>query len=142
MRTPALVLGLVVLIATNPLDILAQEPPDSARAERQRGIECEQMVFCAGVKDKAPVGVSDAFPSDIYRVYCYVTVVGGEDTTAIVHTWYHGETKMATVELSVKAARWRTWSSKRMAAGWQGRWRVEVTTADGAVIGSKEFSLE
>ena len=140
MRTLLVVLGLVSFVAVNPLDVGAEEPPDSL-AERH-GIRCEQMVFCAGVKDKAPVGVSDAFPSDIYRVYCYTTVVGAEDTTTVVHRWYQGETEMAAVELSIKAPIWRTWSSKRMAPGWRGRWRVEVTTADSAVVESKDFSLE
>ena len=142
MRTLMLVLGLVLVGAANPLAIYAEEPPDSVEAGTQGGLRCAQMVFCAGVKDKAPVGVSDAFPSDIYRVYCYTTVVGADDTTAIVHNWYHGEARVVAVELSVKAERWRTWSSKRMAPGWHGRWRVEVTTADGALIESREFSLE
>ena len=142
MRTLLLVLGLVLLGIINPLDTFAQERPDSTGGTQQSGVRCEQMVFCAGVKDRAPVGVSDAFPSDIYRVYCYTTVVGADDTTAIVHNWYHGDARVVAVELSVKAARWRTWSSKRMAPGWQGLWRVEVTTADGVLIESREFSLE
>lgn len=142
MRTLLLVLGLVLLGIINPLDTFAQERPDSTGGKQQSGVRCEQMVFCAGVKDRAPVGVSDAFPSDIYRVYCYTTVVGADDTTAIVHNWYHGDARVVAVELSVKAARWRTWSSKRMAPGWQGLWRVEVTTADGVLIESREFSLE
>jgi hypothetical protein len=69
-------------------------------------------------------------------------VVGAGDSTTVVHNWYRGEEKMAAVELVIMGARWRTWSSKRMAPGWQGRWRVDVTTADGEVIESKEFSLE
>lgn len=141
MRTLVLVLGLVLLAAVSPLVICAEEPSDSI-AQQQGTIRCEQMIFCAGVKDKAPVGVSDVFPSDIYRVYCYTAIVGAPDTTVILHTWYRGETEMAVVELNVRAAHWRTWSSKRMAPGWQGPWKVEVTTADGAVIGSEEFSLE
>ena len=140
MRTLVLVLGLTSLVIVSPLEIQAEEPSDSLA--HRPVMRCEQMVFCAGVKDKVPVGASDAFPSDIYRVYCYTTVVGAEDTTAVVHNWYRGETKMAAVDLKIKGARWRTWSSKRMAPGWQGRWRVDVTTADGVVIESKEFSLE
>ena len=142
MKTPALVLGLVLIGAVCPHAVRAEVPADSAAVEQPHRIRCEQMVFCAGIKDKAPVGISDTFPSDIYRVYCYTTVVGAADTTAIVHVWYRGETQVAAVELGVKAARWRTWSSKRMAPGWQGLWRVDVTTADGTVIESKEFSLE
>lgn len=140
MRTLMLVLGLVMIVAVSPLSAPAEESPDSLA--RQQGIRCERMVFCEGIKDRAPVGVSDAFPSDIYKVYCFTTVAGAADTTTVVHNWYRGEKKMAAVELSIKAASWRTWSSKRMAPGWEGLWRVEVTTADGTVIESKEFSLE
>jgi hypothetical protein len=142
MRIPVLVLGLVFIIGVSPLVVRAEEPSDSAAVEPQSGIRCEEMVFCAGVRDRAPVGVSDAFPSDIYTVYCYTEIVGARDSTSIVHTWYHDEVRMASVELSVESARWRTWSSKKMARGWKGLWRVEVSSADGAVIEAKEFSLE
>jgi hypothetical protein len=100
------------------------------------------MVFCAAVKDRTPVGVSDTFPSDVFSVYCFTTVVGAVDTTVIVQNWYRGETRMASVELPVKSARWRTWSSKRMVPGWRGEWRVDITTADGAVVESGKFTLE
>lgn len=142
MRTSVLALGLVLLCTFSPLAVWAEEHADSLPPEEQGGIRCEQMVLCAGVKDKVPVGVSNTFPSDIYRVYCHTTIVGAEDSTAIVHTWYYDGTEMTAVGLSVKSARWRTWSTKKMASGWRGPWRVEVTTVDGAVIGTKDFRLE
>lgn len=142
MRTLVFVLGLVGLTGVGPLASCAEEPSDAAEGQGHGGVRCEQMVFCAAVADRTPAGVSDTFPSDIFSVYCFTTVVGAVDTTVIVQNWYCGETKMASVELAVKSPRWRTWSSKRMIPGWRGQWRVDITTVDGAVIESGKFTLE
>jgi hypothetical protein len=142
MRTLVLVLGLASVGAISPLVPYAEEPSEAAQGQPRPGIRCEELVFCAGVKDLTPVGASATFPSDIFRVYCYTTLVGAEDTTTVVHNWYYADAGMATVELPVKSSRWRTWSSKRMVSGWRGRWKVEVTSADGMVIESREFTLE
>jgi hypothetical protein len=105
-------------------------------------LEVGEISLCAAIQDRMPVGVADTFPSDIFGVYCFTRIVGAEDTTAIVHRWYHGDTKVAEVELGVKSSNWRTWSRKRMIPEWRGEWKVEVVTGDGSVIASKEFTLE
>jgi hypothetical protein len=142
MRTFVSVLAVICTCLMLPWGMWAEEPPASMEGAGGQGLHCEQVVFCAGVKDRAPVGVAETFPSDIFSVFCFTTIVGAEDTTTVVHNWYHDDTKMATVEFSVGSAHWRTWSSKRMATDWKGPWRVDVATADGVVIGSGKFILE
>jgi hypothetical protein len=114
--------------------------PDSA--SEGMGLSVSEMCFCAAIKDRVPVGVADTFPSDIFSIYCYTRIVGAEDTVAVVHSWYRGDTRFANVSLPVKSPWWRTWSHKKMAPQLHGDWRVDVIAPDSSVIASKQFFLE
>jgi hypothetical protein len=102
----------------------------------------DQMVFCAAIKDRTPITVSDTFPSEIAAVCCFTRISGAEDTTEVVHSWYHGKTRIVDVSLPVKSPLWRTWSRKTIAPGGRGEWKVEVIAPDGSVIASKKFFIE
>jgi hypothetical protein len=132
MRTASLAFGLGFLFAALV--------PAALGAELD--LEAAEMAFCAAIKAKNPVGVADSFPSDIFGVYCFTRIRGARDTTVVTHAWYRGENLIASVELPVKSASWRTWSHKRMLPEWHGEWRVDVIAEDGSVIASKRFMLE
>jgi hypothetical protein len=104
-------------------------------------LKVDQMDFCAAVRERSPIGVADSFPSDISAIYCFTRVAGAQDTTAVVHRWFRGETRVVDVDLPVCSGLWRTWSRKRMLPGWQGQWHVDVVDPDGSVIASKRFFL-
>jgi hypothetical protein len=97
-------------------------------------------VVCTGVKNRAPVGAADTFPSSVGRLTCFSEVRGTTDK--IVHVWYHGNTEVRRIELPVRAERWRTWSVKTIPAKWTGEWRVEVQGADGSVLATARFKIE
>ena len=142
MRTSRLLLCIIPLCimgasAAHP-ETLKEIAADSVLA----GLSIDEMVFCAGIKNRYPVGVADTFPSDVFSVFCFTRIVGAKDTTAVVHTWYYGDREMASVELPVKSPLWRTWSSKKMRSELGGQWRVVVRTPDGTMIDSREFRLE
>jgi hypothetical protein len=46
---------------------------------------------------------------------------------------------MARVDLPVRAASWRTWSSKKIPAHWAGEWKVVVVDESGAELGATSF---
>jgi hypothetical protein len=108
-------------------------------AQQESGIEVEEMVFCSGVENRQPVGVTSQFLNPIERVYCFTKIVGAVDTITVEHVWYFGDEEKARVELSVKSGSWRTWSSKRMLVEWSDVWRVDVVSPDGKVLSSSEF---
>lgn len=142
MRTFMAVLILFLIAGLIPPVTCAQVSGSDVEGHKTGEVRCEELVFCAGIKDRAPVGASETFPRDVFKVYCFTTIAGVEDTLAITHEWYYGDKKVATVDLPVKSSRWRTWSSKKMMPGWQGAWRVDVRTPEGAVIRSGSFTLE
>ncbi len=105
-------------------------------------LEVDEMVFCTAVENRQPVGVDTAFSNMVEQVYCFTKIYSIVDTTSISHVWYYNNVEMARVKLSVKAKPWRTWSSKRIVEEWQGKWRVEVESADGDILSSKEFTIK
>ena len=115
--------------------------PYLSYAETGAPVSVNEMVFCTGIENRTPVGVSKIFPDTVGRVYCFTKLTSKEDHTAISHVWYYNDTQMAIVDLPVNARSWRTWSSKRIVKEWAGRWRVDVISATGAVICSDAFMV-
>ena len=64
--------------------------------------------------------------------------------TSIYHVWYYQGREKFRIALAVRHATWRTWSSRttrRLISQGEGRWRVDVETAEGKVLKSKEFTI-
>jgi len=110
-------------------------------AQAESELQVNQVTFATAVEDRQPIGPGTSFEADVERVYCFTAISGAEEETSISHVWYFNDTEMARVPLSVRAATWRTWSSKRIMPYWIGQWRVDVESANGDVLTSKEFSV-
>ncbi|HPW54920.1 MAG: DUF2914 domain-containing protein [Thermoanaerobaculaceae bacterium] len=97
-------------------------------------------IVCTGGEDRAPVGVAESFPATVGLLYCFSEVKGGTDK--VVHVWYFNDKEVRRTELPVKAARWRTWSTKSVPATATGGWRVEVQDGAGKVLATSSFTIE
>ena len=105
-------------------------------------VKVEEMVFCTAVEDRQPTNIDTIFSSNIEKVYCFSKISVSLDTTSITHVWYYDNEEKARVYLSIKGKTWRTWSSKTIWKTWEGEWRVDVESATGDVIYSKEFFIK
>ncbi|WP_294949309.1 DUF2914 domain-containing protein [Sulfurivirga sp.] len=102
-------------------------------------IHITRAVLAVGVRDREPVGeLQEVVPKSIRRVYFFTEVKGAKGHT-LIHRWRYGNRVMAEVRLPIRSDDYRTWSSKRLSAGWAGRWWVEVVDEDGQVIARKGF---
>jgi len=106
---------------------------------QESALKVDEMVFCTGIEDRVPVGESTQFFESAARIYCYTRISGAADTLDVAHVWYFDGEEKARVDLAVRSASWRTWSSKKMLPGWSGLWRVDVLGPDGKVLLSREF---
>ena len=109
--------------------------------QAESGLEVSQITFATSIEDRQPIGPGTSFPADVERVFCFTAINGAEGETSVSHVWYFNDTEMARVPLSVRAAAWRTWSSKRIMPYWIGQWRVDVESTEGEVLTSKEFTI-
>ena len=126
MRRIIAVGALAALVAAGAV-IAADQPKATAR-------------MCTSVKDRAPVGEAETFPPAVGELYCFSEVTGGSGIVA--HVWFYGDKEVWKIELPVKAARWRTWSAKRILPTMTGDWRVEVRDGAGAVLATAKFAVK
>jgi len=105
-------------------------------------LEVAEGVIATSVENRQPVGTADHFPATIGTLYCFSRLVGAGENATVTHRWYHGDRKMAEVELPVRSGDWRTWSSKTLLPRWQGPWRVDIVDASGNLLQSVPFRLE
>ena len=108
----------------------------SAQESSMKGnnLSIESAVICEGVEDRAPVGPGNVFPVSVDRLYCYTRIVGATEQLTITHVWYFGDKERARVPLSVRAASWRTYSSKKIQPHEIGDWKVEILGPDGEIL--------
>ena len=100
-----------------------------------------EINLATDVVDREAVNPDTSFAADVGTVYCHSLIKGAQDTTEIVHVWYHKEKERARIPLQVASNNWRTWSSKNIAESWTGHWRIMIEGPDGNVLGSKSFTI-
>ena len=102
-----------------------------------------EAVLTRMVLDRVPQDTvaSIPVPAGTDSVFLWTRVTGADPGTVIHHVWYHGETQVADVELTVGGSPWRTWSKKTIPADFTGAWRVEVKDAAGNVLQTVQFTV-
>lgn len=114
----------------------AQESMESAQ------MTVERFVTSRNVENHEPVGVTDTFSADAEKAYAFLEATDISADVQVDFVWYHDETEIARVPLSIrKGYRWRTYSSKKL-AGRTGKWRVEIQDQSGKSLSSLEFTVE
>lgn len=106
------------------------------------GVTVSQLAICRGIVDREPDGIDSVFDSAVERVYCYSKITGAEEEVMIEHIWYYNEEEVANVPLPVKAAVWRTYSSKKIDPAMTGDWMVKVMGQDGGVLREIVFEVK
>lgn len=122
----------------------AEEPTEEASsdvAEEESSVVMEEIAICSAVEDKQPQEAGTVFSDDLDKIYCFTKIVGASDTTLIKHVWYMGDNEVVSVDLPVKSASWRTWSSKLLDMG-LGKGHVEVVSKSGDVLGKADFEIQ
>ena len=111
-------------------------------AQEGADIVVENIQICTSVEDRVPVGADTMFSTDVEQLYCFTRLKCSQDVNTVAHVWTFNDREMARVELTTRAKTWRTWSSKRILPAWKGKWRVDVVSADGDVLASKDFEIK
>lgn len=115
------------------------EPQTMAKEEvvAPPALTLKQIVFCTSVEEREPVGVDSVFSTDVGTLYFWSNVLNDGEPSTVTHVWYLNGEEKARVELPVKYARNRVWSSKIVPPEWDGQWKVEVVSGDGDVLGAR-----
>ncbi len=128
----AVVLSFVIAVAV--AGVPAAQGTDSLVVTR--------AAICVNIEEREPVGADTTFSKDVGALYCFTQIEGAKDSTAVEHVWYYKGEEVTRVALAVKAARWRTWSSKKIMETWTGPWSVEVLSAEGDILKKLNFKVK
>ena len=139
--------GAVLLLATTaPLagqDTTKAAPPPAPTPPAQAAPATAMSVdavLTRGVTDHMPQDTASTVPADVGQLILWTRVSGGAGQT-IHHVWFHGDTQVADVELTIGGSPFRTWSRKTVPADWTGAWHVEVRDAAGSVLKRVDFTV-
>lgn len=113
-----------------------------AQSETQQNLKVSESAIATGIENLIPLGESDSFPLSVGKLYAFSKITGATEDTGIKHLWYYGDKLMAEVPLDVKSISWRTYSSKKIIRIWTGHWRVDITTEDGTVLKTLNFTIQ
>jgi len=104
-------------------------------------LEVTDTAICTNVENRACVDPKEEFSTGIERLYCLTRVTGAQEDIEVTHVWYYGDIERFRLNLAVRSASWRTYSSKRIQAHEIGKWRVDVLGPDNMVIKSIPFTV-
>lgn len=110
-------------------------------AQESSKVEVVAAAICKNVVAREAVDVGNRFSNSVSRLYCFTKVVGASQPTEIVHVWRYGDVERARISLPVKAASWRTYSSKAIQAHEIGPWRVDVLDTSGNLLETINFEI-
>jgi len=121
---------------------LAQDITQPPAEAMENVMTVEDWAIATAIENRSPQGAARSFPATVGTLYCFTKVVGAREETSIIHTWYYQDREVAEVILPVRSRYWRTWSSKKVVPEWKGSWRVEVTSGDGTLLKTIDFTIE
>lgn len=108
-------------------------------------IHLKELTVAKSIQRREPEGVSKVYDVNIKQVITFLRVRNFENTQKIQLKWmYKGEViQLDRLQVGI-SPRWRTWSSIRFNQQEKryGEWRIEVTTAQGQLLGLTHFVRE
>jgi len=113
----------------------------AAGAQEANKVQVVAAAICKDVVEREAVDVGTQFSNSVSRLYCFTKAVSTKIPTEIVHVWSYGDVERARVSLAVKAATWRTYSSKAMQSHEIGSWRVDVLDTSGNLLETINFEI-
>lgn len=113
-------------------------PAAGAQANK---VQVVAAAICKDVVEREAVDVGTQFSNSVSRLYCFTKAVSSEIPTEVVHVWRYGDVERARVSLAVKAATWRTYSSKAIQSHEIGPWRVDVLDTSGNLLETINFEI-
>ena len=120
--------------------LAAQDTTAAAAAPAAQSTATVEAVLARSVLDRAPQDTGVAFPADVGQLVLWMRVTGGDGQT-LNHVWFHGDTEVGNVPLTVGGSPWRTWSRKTVPMEATGAWHVEIRDAAGTVLKRIDFTV-
>ena len=134
-------IAIALAFALGNADLLAAQDSTVAPPSATPSITVMQAVMAKSLVDRVPQDTGSTFPAAVGQLVCWTKISGGSAGTRIHHVWFHGDTQVRDVELTVGGSPWRTWSRKTVPADATGAWHVEIRDASGNMVRRVDFTV-
>ncbi len=104
-------------------------------------MEVAEGTITTNIVDRVPVDNVESYAASVGKLFCFTRITGAEGEAMVAHVWYRNGEEMGRIELPVRSANWRTYSSKNILPEWTGDWKVDVVDGEGNVLKSMAFVL-
>jgi Protein of unknown function (DUF2914) len=128
----SIALSLVLALGAGPIRSAAAQPAPAAASAATAEVQAAK-----GVEKREPVEPGTTFAAGT-KVWIWSRIAGANGTT-VKHVWKKDGKAVWTAFLKVGSVKWTTSSRHQVKAG---AWTVEVVGADGAVLGSVDFTAQ
>lgn len=118
----------------------SQEQP-SPGSNQTAGLVLTRAALCESVENLNPVNTAAVFSVSQGQIYCFTDFGTVRSQTVVYHRWYHRDTLTTQIRLKIYPPRWATYSMLKLREVDKGPWKVEITDAEGRVLGVLRFSI-
>jgi hypothetical protein len=101
----------------------------------------EDAVIASGVENLTVVGPGASFDAGVGRLFCFTKITTNHPPAVIKHLWFYGDKMVMEVSLPIKSENWRTYSAKTILPSAVGDWKVDVTSEDGTILKTLNFTI-
>ena len=133
-------IGSALVLALGTATVLVAQDSTVAPAPTPR-LTVKEAMIAKTVVDRVPQDTGSAFPVDVGQVMCWTRITDAPAGATLHHVWFHGDTQVGDVELTVGGSPWRTWSRKTIPPDATGAWHVEVRDGSGNMIRRVDFTI-
>jgi hypothetical protein len=113
----------------------------NAMSQETERLEVAEGAVCLDVINLECVNTHTNFPANVGKLYCLTRINGAKAASQVTHVWYYGHTERARIALDVRAASWRTYSSKIIQAHETGDWHIDVLGPEGEFLKVIQFEI-
>ena len=113
----------------------------NAMSQETERLEVAEGAVCLDVVNLECVDTHPNFPANVGKLYCLTKINGAKAASQVTHVWYYGHTERARVDLDIRAASWRTYSSKIIQARETGDWHIDVLGPEGEFLKVIQFEI-
>ena len=105
-------------------------------------LKLNEMMICRGIYKRNPIKPGIKFINNVDSLFCYTKISNSGNKQEVKHIWYFENKEMTTVSYNIKTSyNYRSWSKKTIYPNQTGKWRVDVVSKSGDILGSRDFTV-
>tara|TARA_B100002052_G_C15790547_1_gene556089 strand:- start:332 stop:1102 length:771 start_codon:yes stop_codon:yes gene_type:complete len=133
----------IIINENSSESLVITEPIDKENNKNLKPtLKLNEIMICRGIYKRNPIKPGVKFINNVDSLFCYTKISNSGNKQEVKHIWYFENKEVTTVSYNIKTSyNYRSWSKKTIYPNQTGKWRVDVVTRFGEILGSRDFSI-